>query len=293
MMQRLGEQLNFLLTNRIPRRYATLFMGWFSSIQHPLIAKVSISLWQFFDKELDLSESNTQKFNSLQDCFTRELKSTARTIDKRDEIIISPCDAIIGAFGTVKEGQIYQAKGFGYHISELIPDPLLAKKYEGGTFITLRLKASMYHRFHAPTHCSLHDVTYISGDTWNVNPITVKRIEKLFCKNERLVMELHTGEREQSITLVPVAAILVASMKLHALKKPLDLRHQGPNLISCNQSYKKGDQLGYFRHGSTIIVFASKGYQLMTNIMLGNRINMGEPLFTQLNNLKPENNRRC
>lgn len=285
--QLLSEELNFLLTNRIPRRYATLFMGWFSSIKNPALAKVSIGAWRMFDKELDLSESRTQKFNSLQECFTRELKAGARQIDKRKDIIVSPSDGIVGAFGTVKHGQVYQAKGFPYQLSELIPDPILAQKYEGGTFVTLRLKASMYHRFHAPTDCTIHDVTYISGDTWNVNPIAIKRVEKLFCKNERLVMELHSSDTEQSITLVPVAAILVASMKLHAFEKPLDLRYRGPNQLSCNQSYKKGDQLGYFRHGSTIVIFASKGYRLLNHITQGQRINMGQPLFSLINNKLP------
>ena len=75
----------------------------------------------------------------------------------------------------------------------------------------------MYHRFHAPVDCKVCTVTYISGDTWNVNPIALERIEKLYCKNERAVVELEpdTGSEHEAILMVPVAAILVASMKFH------------------------------------------------------------------------------
>ena len=73
----------------------------------------------------------------------------------------------------------------------------------------------MYHRFHAPHDCEVEKVTYISGDTWNVNPIALKRVEKLFCKNERAVIETTLAGTGQRITLVPVAAILVASIRLH------------------------------------------------------------------------------
>ena len=75
----------------------------------------------------------------------------------------------------------------------------------------------MYHRFHAPHDCTVQRVTYISGDTWNVNPIALRRIEKLFCKNERAVIEARLGNGDL-LTIVPVAAILVACIRLHCLK---------------------------------------------------------------------------
>lgn len=273
------EQLNFLLTNRIPRRLVTQFMGWYSKIENPLLAKASIALWKLFASELDLSEAKQQKFNSLHDCFIRELKDDARPIAKENNIVISPCDAIIGCSGTVKDGQVYQAKGFPYALADLIPDPHLQRKYEGGSYITLRLMSSMYHRFHAPLDCHIDKVTYISGDTWNVNPIALKRIENLFCKNERAVIQLHTGMPEQSITLVPVAAILVASLKLHGLQDTLDMKYRGPNEIACRERYNKGDEMGYFQHGSTIIVFATSNYRFCDNIREGERIKMGQPLM--------------
>jgi phosphatidylserine decarboxylase len=273
------EQLNFLLTNRVPRRLLTQWMGWFSQIESPLLTKLSIKLWKLFADDLDLSESKETEFKSLRDCFIRELKPGVRTIDERENIVASPCDAIIGACGQIQGTQVFQAKAYPYELSDLIPDRLLQEKYRDGTFVTLRLKSSMYHRFHAPLDCEVKKVNYISGDTWNVNPIALERIEKLFCKNERAVLELHLNQQTGSITLVPVAAILVASMKFHCINETLDLKYKGPNIITCDAKYQKGDEMGYFQHGSTIIVFASKAFKLCEGLSTGDRISMGQALL--------------
>ena len=97
------ETLNFLLTNYLPRRLATQFIGWFSRIENPIIKKSSIFLWKCFADDLKLHEAKKKDFNSLHDCFIRELKKDARTIDPDPKNIISPCDAILGAHGKVEE----------------------------------------------------------------------------------------------------------------------------------------------------------------------------------------------
>jgi phosphatidylserine decarboxylase len=274
------EQLNFLLTNRIPRRMLTRFMGWFSRIENPVITAVSIFVWKLFADDLDLSEAKKDRFNSLHDCFIRQLKDGARSIDQDASVVISPCDAIVGECGRIEGTRVYQAKGFPYELGDLIPDRFLQEKYRDGIYVTLRLKSSMYHRFHAPVDCRVKQVSYISGDTWNVNPIALKRIERLYCKNERAVMQLHTGDEQASITLVPVAAILVASMRFNCLHSDLDLKYDGPNRIDCDAQYSKGDELGYFRHGSTIILFATDLYALHPDVTSGQRIKMGQPLLS-------------
>jgi len=278
------EQLNFLLTNRIPRRLLTRFMGWFSRLENPLLTYLSIAVWKLFADDLDLSEASKTRFRSLHDCFIRKLKSGARPVDNNAGVVISPCDAIVGECGRINGTTVYQAKGFPYELGELIPDKILQEKYRNGIYVTLRLKSSMYHRFHAPLDGSVKRVTYISGDTWNVNPIALKRIEKLYCRNERAVMQLHTEDEDKSITLVPVAAILVASMKFHCLQNDLDLKYKGPNRIQCDARYDKGDELGYFQHGSTIILFATAHYELQADIVTGQRIQMGQALLTEKTN---------
>jgi phosphatidylserine decarboxylase len=277
------EDLNFLLTNRIPRNTLTRLIGWFSQIENPIVAFISIKVWKFFSA-LDLSEAKSQHFKSMHACFTRELKPNSRPINQNPNYLVSPCDALIGACGQVRNGEIFQAKGFPYALNDLIPNPSLAKLYEGCEYVTLRLTSSMYHRFHAPAAMRIKKVTYISGDTWNVNPIALKRVERLFCKNERAVIECEinqsaNGLNNATLTLVPVAAILVASIRLHCISPLLHLRYQGPNEIDCDAAVNRGEELGWFQHGSTIIVFAPKNYRLLSSIRLGDNIRMGEALF--------------
>ena len=275
------EDLNFLLTNRIPRRWLTQFLGWFSKLEQPFIRDSSLALWKLFS-DLDLSEARKTHFKNLHDCFTRELKDGARPLDLDPTALISPCDAIIGASGTIVDGCLLQAKGFPYTLESLLGanHKQLAAEYRGGTYVTLRLTSSMYHRFHAPYDCRVEQVTYISGDTWNVNPIALKRIEQLFCKNERAVIRCRLNPSGQMLTLVPVAAILVASIRLHCLDVLLHLKYRGPNVIPCDAIYRKGEEMGWFQHGSTIIVLAPPEVSIRPDLGQGQRIRMGQPLLS-------------
>jgi phosphatidylserine decarboxylase len=274
----LQEDLNFLLTNRIPRRLLTRFMGWFSRIEQPLVRDLSIGAWRRF-ADLDLHEAKKTQFRSLHDCFTRELKEGARPIDPDPRLLVSPCDAIVGASGRVEGTELIQAKGFPYTLLDLLCDPELVRTYRDGRYVTLRLKSSMYHRFHAPHDCRVERVTYISGDTWNVNPIALARVEKLFCKNERALLRTRLEATGHLVTLVPVAAVLVASIRLHFLDVMLHLKHRGPNVFACDARFRKGQEMGWFQHGSTIIVFAPDGFTLCDNVVQGSLIRVGQPLL--------------
>ncbi len=272
------EDLNFLLTNRIPRRLATQFIGWFSKIEQPLVRDLSIGVWRAFSG-LDLSEAKKSHFKSMHDCFVRELKDGARPIDPDPSVLVSPCDAIVGSCGAMAGTELLQVKGFPYALQELLGGPEHDEVYRDGLYATLRLTSGMYHRFHAPHDCQIEEVTYISGDTWNVNPIALKRIEKLFCMNERAIVRCRLTATGHPITLVPVAAILVASMRFHFLDVRLNLKYRGPNVIACKAAFRKGEELGWFEHGSTIIVLAPEHYEFCDNISEWGRIRAGEPLL--------------
>ena len=233
------EDINFLLTNRIPRRLATQFIGWFSQIEQPLVRDASIALWRMFS-DLDLGEAKKAEFKSLHDCFIRELKNGARPIDTAADILVSPCDAIIGAHGAIAGTTLFQAKGFPYTLSDLLPDPALVEAHRNGRYVTLRLKSSMYHRFHAPYDGRIEQVTYVSGDTWNVNPIALKRIERLFCKNERAVIRTTLAPGGQTVTMVAVAAILVASIRLHCIGDLLNRQLSRPQSHRLRQRVQEG-----------------------------------------------------
>jgi phosphatidylserine decarboxylase len=274
----LMEELSFLLSNRIPRRLATRLMGWFSQIESPLLARLTIGLWQRFS-DLDLSEAKANRFSSLQACFTRELKAGARPVDADPTVLTSPCDAIVGACGQIEGETVVQAKGFFYSLQDLLCDSRLVDLYRDGEYVTLRLTPTMYHRFHAPFDCTVDHVTYIAGDTWNVNPAAVKRIPKLYCRNERAVIRAALAGSNHVVTLIPVAAILVAGIRLHVLDDLLSMNYRGNTEIPCRAPFRKGEEMGWFQHGSTIIVFAPKGFSRCDAVRQGAPIRMGRPLM--------------
>ncbi|MFT3717657.1 archaetidylserine decarboxylase [Pseudorhodoferax sp.] len=273
----LQEDLNFLLTNRVPRAALTRFMGWFGRIEQPLVRRASIAVWRACT-EIDLSDAQEREFSSLHAMFTRALQPGARPVDMDPQVLTSPCDAIVGACGPVAGTQVFQAKGFPYEIGELFGDAEAARPWHDGVYATLRLTSAMYHRFHAPHDGTLQRLTYLSGDTWNVNPIALRRIERLFCRNERAVlrMRLDTGH---AIALVPVAAILVASIRLHCMDTLLHLRTLGARPRDCAERFAKGQEMGWFEHGSTILVFAPRGFALCEGIAEGTRLRMGQALM--------------
>ncbi|WP_420139829.1 archaetidylserine decarboxylase [Sphingomonas sp.] len=272
-----NEDLNFLLTNRLPRRLATNFIGWFSKIEQPLVARTSIAVWRFFS-DVDLADAKEMRFKSMHACFTRTLRPGARPIDPDPDVIVSPCDAIVGAHGRIEGDEVHQIKGAPYRLSELLGDADAARDFEGGTYVTLRLTAGMYHRFHAPHDLTVEQVTYISGDCWNVNPIALKRVERLFCKNERAAIRCRLNDGTP-IMLVAVAAVLVASIRLTFMDTERALRIGGPRKVKLATELTKGADMGWFEHGSTIVMLVPRGYELKREIDTPARMHAGVGLF--------------
>jgi phosphatidylserine decarboxylase len=233
-------------------------MGWFSKIENPLIRDGSIALWKLFS-DLDLSEARKTHFRSLHDCFTRELKPGLRPFDPDPSVVASPSDGIVGAHGRIADTELFQVKGAPYSLLDLLGDSALVDQHRNGSFVTLRLTSSMYHRFHAPFDA-------------------LKRVERLFCKNERAVIRTHLSTGE-AVTLVPVAAILVASIRLHFLDMVLNAQTRGPVNFPCDVKVSKGEELGWFEHGSTIIILAPGDFTFCDGIAEGTRIRAGQALL--------------
>lgn len=272
------EDLNFLLTNRVPRIALTRLVGWYSRIRSPALTRLSIAVWRLFT-DLDLSEARTQRFASLRDCFTRELRPGARPIAADPDLLASPCDAIVGACGAVQGTQVFQAKGFPYALADLFGPGQDIGPFHDGLYVTLRLTSAMYHRFHAPHDLQLQHVRHIAGDTWNVNPIALARVQRLFCRNERAVLRGRLERGGHALALVPVAAIAVATLRLHAPDLRLHLGWPGPHEIACDVPLRKGQEMGWFEQGSTIIVFVPRGFTLAPGIAPGVRVRMGQALM--------------
>jgi phosphatidylserine decarboxylase len=271
------EGVNFFLTNRIPRRALTRLAGRFSKIERPLVRDVSIAVWRLFC-DVDLTDAKSNRFRSLHDCFVRELRQGARPLDQDPDVLVSPCDAIVGASGVVQDNRLLQVKGACYTLEELLRDTHLAGLHASGRYVTLRLTAGMYHRFHAPYACRVQQVTHIAGDAWNVNPATLKRIDRVYCRNERVVLHLTLAECG-AVTLVAVAAILVAGIRLNFLDLQRRTRDQNWTVCPSDVRLEKGEEVGWFEHGSTIIVLTPPASRFCEAVLPGSRVRMGQPLM--------------
>ncbi len=273
------DDINFTLTNRVPRRLLTRLAGTLSRTEHPLVRDVSLRLWQWFGGDLHLEEARSREFASLHDCFIRELKEGARPIDSDPAVLVSPCDGIVGATGVIQQGQLFQAKGSRYTLDALTGGRD-AEVFAGGRYVTLRLTSTMYHRFHAPADLHLAGLTFIPGELWNVNPVAVRRIPRLYCRNERAVLHTTTAQG-QPLLLVAVGAILVGSIHVHAVGHPLNQDYGGPYQLPCGVDAVRGAELGYFHHGSTIILVAAPGFVPCPGVTTGATVRMGQALLRQ------------
>lgn len=274
------ETLNFALTNRFPRLLASKLMGVVSHWQHPLFVKPALWLWQNW-VDLNLQEAEKSSFDSIADCFTRALKSEARPIDL-DAEFVSPCDGILGATGLIEQGTLLQIKGMPYRLEELLLDSKEASKLEGARYLTIRITASMYHRLHSPCDLEIRSIQWITGDCWNVNPTALKRVQKLFCRNHRAIIHAQNHHGEYCV-IVPVAAVLVGALRLHALGQVVSqstapFRWHAKEMAG-RLSPHQGQELGWFEHGSTVVMLVPAHYRLARGLVQGSVLKVGQKLL--------------
>lgn len=270
--QSLGEALNFIVTNRLPRRLATRIVGRISKSRAWPVAPVSLALWKLFCG-VDLRDAERTGFASLHDGFTRTLVPGARPFDPDPDVLCAPCDAIVGACGPITGDEVLQVKGMPYSLTELAGADAVAMM-QGGTYVTMRLTAAMYHRFHAPADLTVERIEHRPGDCWNVNPPALVRVKSLYCRNERAVISARLSDG-QPLILIPVAAILVAGIVL----KPFGLLRGGGVRDGLSLAAQRGEEMGWFEHGSTIILLAPPDFVLAETIATGATIRAGQPLL--------------
>ncbi len=261
------------------RRGVTAVIGFIARCRQPLVAHCSMRILQFFAGDLRLHEAQRQRFESLQDCFTRELTPGARPLDQGPGVLVSPCDGEVMACGAITEGRLIQAKGLSYRLSELLGDAALAGRYRGGVFATLRLRPNMYHRFHAPDGGAIDEIRHIGGDVHNVHPRNVRRLPRLYCRNTRAVLPLAVDGLAAPLLLVPVAAVGVASLRVHGISEILAGHEPMGRRLPCRRRVARGDELGYFLQGSTMVVVAPPGLETAPDVAAGTTQRVGTALL--------------
>lgn len=200
-------------------------------------------------------------FATFNDFFIRELADGERAIAEENDVIVSPVDGTVSIAGDIRSNSIIQAKGIDYTLEELLATDIEeAHAYLDGTFATIYLAPYNYHRVHAPLDGKLVAARYVPGDLFSVNEATVSRVNGLFRRNERLVMHFETARG-------PAALIFVGALNVGSISTPwtgeIRPRSQGVvdvlDISAAPTEIRRGDLLGWFNMGSTVILLLPKG----------------------------------
>jgi len=213
------------------------------------------------------------------DFFARPLKPGARPIAEGEDIVVSPVDARVSAFGEIQNGRMIQAKGRDYSLCALLDDPAHAQRFMGGSYLTLYLSPRDYHRIHAPLGGAIEASSVIPGELFPVNGPSVRAIANLFCVNERLISYLATAAGQ--VAVVKVGATCVGSIRASYC----DLRTRVEGAPMREQTFEppievnKGDELGVFEMGSTVILIFEPGRVSFEPVIAeGAKVRMGQAI---------------
>lgn len=262
---------------RLAGKLASAKMGWLTT---------AVIRWFIKQYKVEMSEAKNPDpaaYSTFNNFFVRELEDGARPIDDNDNVISHPADACVSQFGPITDGQLVQAKGHVYSAQELLGgDAELADEFMGGEFATLYLSPRDYHRVHMPCDATLRKMIYVPGDLFSVNPLTAENVPNLFARNERVVCIFDTE-------FGPMAQVLVGATIVGSIEttwadtvtpptgpavKTWHYPLSGDDMI-C---FKKGEEMGRFKLGSTVInLFAPNSVKFDASMENGAPTRMGTP----------------
>ena len=240
----------------VPQQKLSRVAGRLAASRHPLVKRAFI---RSFAKAYDISleDYERQSFNayeSFNDFFTRELKDDARTIDATVNGIVSPADGVISQLGQIEDSKLLQAKGSYYDIGQLLANKEDGDYFADGSFATVYLAPSNYHRVHMPFAGTLTTTRYVPGTLFSVNNSTAANVPDLFARNERLVCLFDTDYGKAAVVMV--GAMIVAGIETVATGRIT--RSKDIQLKQHDMALAQGAELGRFYLGSTAIVILPK-----------------------------------
>ena len=230
----------------------------------------------------EAAQTDLASFNSFNAFFTRQLRKDIRPLAEGESVFTSPVDGAISQIGAIEQGKIVQAKGRHYSIIELLGgDEDLAKQFEQGQFATIYLSPKDYHRIHMPLTGKLQKMIYIPGKLFSVNPRTARTVPNLFARNERVVTVFETAQGP--MVMVLVGAIFVGSMETvwsGQITPPYGKSIQYWDYSGEQQiSLKKGEEMGRFNMGSTVVLLLPKQSQTFRKeLVAGDDIQLGQTM---------------
>lgn len=256
------KRLAVIIQYCLPKQAITLLAGKFANAKAGWLTTAMIR-WFVGRYDVNMAEAaepDIKSYKTFNDFFTRALRTDARPLASAN--FICPVDGAISQFGTIRNGQIFQAKGHQYSATALLAGNIpLAEKFKEGSFATLYLSPRDYHRIHMPCNGKLRSMHYVPGDLFSVNPLTVKGVPGLFARNERVVCEFES-EEIGSFVLVLVGATIVGSMATawHGVVNPprsgavRSWRYDEKSIV-----LRQGDEMGRFQLGSTVVMLFPAG----------------------------------
>ncbi len=272
----------FFMQNALFQYQLTTIMGYLAHVRCKIIKNNLIRLFIRHYK-VNMSESVIKDINhfvNFNDFFTRHLDPLARKIDADPHSLISPADGIVSAAGHIQYNQLLQAKGAYFSLLELLGgNENLEKKFHHGRFITLYLAPKDYHRVHLPFAGSLRKMIYVPGALFSVNPFSVENIPNLFARNERVICYFET-------TLGPLCVILIGALIVGSIVTPWGgktKRLQQKTVVETTYAdnflhLQKGDEIGYFQLGSTVIVLTPSNIEWLPECTANTSLKMGQPI---------------
>ena len=262
----------------VPQQRLSQVAGRFAASRHPLVKKAFV---RTFAKAygITLDEYERKSFNayeSFNDFFTRELAEEARPIDATEQGIVSPADGSISQIGQIEQDKLLQAKGTYYTAGHLLADSDDGHYFADGSFATVYLAPSNYHRVHMPFTGRLVKTRYVPGSLFSVNNTTAAGVPDLFARNERLVCLFETDFGMASVVMV--GAMIVAGIETVATGKLQ--RTDSIQVQEHDMTLNKGDELGRFYLGSTAIVLLPKaaGTEWQVGLDHNTTVQMGQLL---------------
>lgn len=257
------ERLFVLVQYLLPRYWLTALVYRCARIRTPTVKDFLIRRFvRLYDVDLDdLKLDVPDGFATFNDFFVRELADDARPIAREPDALVSPVDGTVSSAGRLRGNAILQAKGIDYTLQELLAADIdEARLYADGSFATLYLAPHNYHRVHAPCDGELVKAHYVPGDLFSVNGPTVAGLPGVFCRNERLVLHFET-------TFGRAVVVFVGAMNVGSISTPwsgeIRPRRQGTmeviDVDAAPKTVRKGDLLGWFNMGSTVIVLLPSG----------------------------------
>ena len=253
--------MNTTLQNIIPQHFLSRLLGRFASARLGCLTRWGIKKFiQHY--AVDMREAKIKdyrEFTSFNEFFTRELAEGARPLCTDRNAIISPVDGCVSECGTIQKDQLLQAKGSYYSLSDLLAGDALCAQFENGAFLTAYLAPKDYHRFHMPITGKLLKMIYVPGKLFSVNQAAANQIPGLFAKNERVICIFETEIGK--LAYIAVGAMIVASigMKWHGIVAPqrsndvMTWDYSNQNIVLA-----RGDEMGHFQLGSTVIMLLEK-----------------------------------